>query len=401
MSFRPSTNCEYVTSASIKTQQELIAELDGLRQENLAIKNGLIKDKYQELFDGLPIGLYLSTPDCRLLDCNQAMVDMLGYPDKTTLLKIRTPDLYQIPEDRNRLLKFLTRQGLVRGFEFEAKRYDGSTFWVEEHVRTIEDRDGTLIWQGCFQDIDLRKEAEKELTNFGKYEVLANLAKGIAHDYSNLLAAIRGNIELAKLLNEQEKHCREPLAQALLACDDAAALTQQFMDLSKRVPQFKASVSMAPILYKATEDVFTGSRVNIRFALSDELHTVRADPIQLQNALARILLNARDVSGKKQEVEVGADNICVRESGSQQGILMLNGDYVHIWIKDQGPGIRQKHLNRIFDPYFSTKKQYSRKGIGLGLTLVQSIISRHRGYVYVDSEKGRGTTVHVYLPAAE
>ena len=389
-----------MTSAGTKTQQELIAELDKLRQENLAMKKGFIKDKYQELFDGLPIGLYLSTPDCRLLDCNQAMVDMLGYPDRKTLLETRTPDLYQIPEDRERLLKLLARQGLARGFEFEAKRYDGSTFWVEEHVRTIQDRDGAIIWQGSFQDIDLRKEAEKELTNFGKYEVLANLAKGIAHDYSNLLAAIRGNIELAKLQGEQRKPCQEPLAQALLACDDAAALTQQFMDLSKTVPQFKASVSMSPILYKATEDVFTGSRVNIRFALSDNLHTVRADPIQLQNALARILLNARDVSGNTQEVEVGAGDICVRERGSQQGILMLNGDYVHIWIKDQGPGIRQKHLSRIFDPYFSTKKQYSRKGIGLGLTLAQSIISRHRGYVYVDSEKSRGTTIHVYLPAA-
>ncbi|MBC7262570.1 MAG: PAS domain S-box protein, partial [Chloroflexi bacterium] len=152
------------------------------------------EERYRNLFQRVPVGLYRTTPEGRILDANPALVEMFGYPDLKTLLRVNAQDIFVNPEDRQRELAILERDGSVHGFEMQQRRYDGSVIWVEDHVHAVRDAAGKVVYyEGSLQDITARKQAEEALQQrVAELAALQATVLDIAapHDLSELLHTI-------------------------------------------------------------------------------------------------------------------------------------------------------------------------------------------------------------------
>jgi two-component system cell cycle sensor histidine kinase/response regulator CckA len=247
------------------------------------------------------------------------------------------------------------------------------------------------------RNISDRKRMEKELQKAKQLESIAALSGGIAHDYNNLLTAIIGNVSLAQSYFEPGDEAFSLLNEAHEASILAKDLTQKLITFSKGGAPATKTVAITPLLKSVTEFTLSGSNVKYVFSFPDGLWPVQVDPTQIGQAIHNLVTNSKDAMPEGGLMRVAAENLSVAEETSN----LKAGMYVKISIEDQGIGIPEEHLGRIFDPYFSTKEMGTQKGTGLGLSICHSIIKNHGGDVVVESREGNGTTAYVYLPASE
>jgi len=228
-------------------------------------------------------------------------------------------------------------------------------------------------------------------------ESIAALSGGIAHDYNNLLTAIMGNLSLALEHVASDAELAGLLKQALAASRVARTLTQRLITFSKGGQPTKQPTDIVAVVENAAAFSLSGS--NIRCELTPPAQTWPADvdPQQIGQAVHHLMVNAAESMPAGGTVAIGFENKTI---GLPCGFL-TPGRYIDIVIKDQGVGIPPEQLEKIFDPYFSTKAKGSSKGTGLGLSISHSIISRHGGEIVIDSQVGVGTTVHVLIPASD
>ena len=246
------------------------------------------------------------------------------------------------------------------------------------------------------RDITDRKRAEQELLKSRNLESIGTLAGGIAHDFNNILTALVGNIELAKLYHAPGDKVGGFLAGALKAAFKARDLANRLLTFAKGGNPKIHPVTIARLLEEAVQLNLSGSNVNYDLHLHDHLAPIVVDEIQIKSALQNILDNAREAMPWGGSLTVEARNVEVSPGNNH---LIAPGRYVRIDIRDQGAGICPSHLDKIFDPYFTTKQMGSQKGMGLGLAISHSIIRKHRGHLSVRSTEGEGTTVSIHLPA--
>ncbi|MGD8471396.1 MAG: ATP-binding protein [Desulfobacteraceae bacterium] len=246
------------------------------------------------------------------------------------------------------------------------------------------------------RDISDRSKSDRELERTRQLESIAALSGGIAHDYNNLLTAIIGNISLAQTYLDPDDKVFLLLSQALTASKTAKDLTQKLITFSKGGSPDKKVASVASLVKNATEFTLSGSNLKANFNFPDNLWPVEVDKRQIGQAIHNVIMNAREAMPEGGLLEVSAENVTSDDDLSN----LRNGKYVKISIVDFGIGIAQKNLEKIFNPYFSTKKMGSKKGTGLGLSICHSIIRKHGGNVTVESKYRRGTTFHIYLPSA-
>jgi two-component system cell cycle sensor histidine kinase/response regulator CckA len=246
---------------------------------------------------------------------------------------------------------------------------------------------------GAVMDITARHEAEMERVRLSKLESLAILAGGIAHDLNNLLLVILGNISLATAASSvSETH--ERLAAAETASGQAKGLAQQLLTFAKGGAPIKKRQGLKEIIQEALKLALSGSHARAELSLPDQLWDVEVDRGQIHQVFNNLLINADQAMPTGGQIRVQAENLAM-EGGN--GLPLTPGKYVAVTLTDQGTGIPPEHLEKIFDPYFTTKQ----KGSGLGLATVHSIVTQHGGYITVDSHLGRGTAFNLYLPALE
>lgn len=243
-----------------------------------------------------------------------------------------------------------------------------------------------------FEDIAERKKAEQERLRLDKLESLGVLAGGIAHDFNNILTAILGNIGLAMLDGKMGLQVRERLAQAEQACLRAQSLSQQLLTFAKGGAPITKIISIARLLKDSATMMLSGSKSRCDFLIPGDLWSVAADEAQLNQVFSNLLINADQAMPEGGVIKIIAENIIV---GAGRDSTLAEGKYVKITFSDQGIGISPKHLEKIFDPYFTTKY----KGSGLGLATAYAILKNHSGHLQVTSQIGVGTTFHIYLPA--
>jgi nitrogen-specific signal transduction histidine kinase/ActR/RegA family two-component response regulator len=228
-------------------------------------------------------------------------------------------------------------------------------------------------------------------------ESIAALSGGIAHDYNNLLTVIIGNISLIQSYVDANDIIFRLLNEALEASMVAKSLTQKLITFSKGGSPVKETADMAALLQVVTEFSLSGSNIKCRFDIPDGLALVDIDKTQVSQALHNLVMNARDAMPNGGMLTVTASNV----QNIDAEIESATGGYVKISINDRGPGIPPENLERIYDPYFSTKERGHEKGTGLGLSICHSIIQKHDGIMEIESSMGEGTVVHIYLPASE
>jgi nitrogen-specific signal transduction histidine kinase/ActR/RegA family two-component response regulator len=270
------------------------------------------------------------------------------------------------------------------------------------HKVDVEIIAGRFVFQNkpsnlvVIRDIAEHSQNKRDLEKARQLESIAALSGGIAHDYNNLLTAIIGNISLAQTYLDPDDKVFLLLNQALAASKSAKDLTQKLITFSKGGTPDKKIADPGKLIKNATEFTLSGSSLKCDFDFPNNLWQVEVDRSQIGQAIHNVVMNAREAMPDGGLLEVSAEN-----TRSDDNLPNLKkGNYIKISIADRGKGIAKKNLDKIFNPYFSTKKLGDKKGTGLGLSICHSIIKKHGGNVTVESKSKKGATFHIYLPSA-
>jgi len=353
--------------------------------------------QYRVLFEAANDGIFIQN-ESGFIDCNQRGAEMYGLSKEKLLGRSpaefapeRQPDGRLSSEVAGEKIQ-AALNGVPQVFTWQPLRGDGSPFDVEVTLSRLE-LGGTTCLQSIVRDIAERKQLEQELLRSTKLDSLGTLAGGIAHDFNNLLQGIFGYISMAKLTYDDKEKSLAMLEQAEKALHQSVNLTSQLLTFSKGGKPVKKVVDIQPVIENSVAFALSGSRNTYKITTGADLHAIEADEGQIGQVIQNIVLNADQAMPLGGMIRVSVRNL---PAATLVPAADLQGDLVEISIRDQGTGIPEEHLKRIFDPYFTTKE----KGSGLGLATSYSIIKNHGGLIRVQSEVGKGTVFFIYLPAS-
>ncbi|MBN1691980.1 MAG: PAS domain S-box protein [Dehalococcoidales bacterium] len=249
----------------------------------------------------------------------------------------------------------------------------------------------------ALRDIELvaaNELQEQERLRMAKMETIGMLAGGIAHDFNNLLTGIMGNIGLVKTYISSSEPTYEMLDEAEAAAVRARDLTQQLLTFAKGGKPLKKLVNAAELIKESAEFALRGSKVKLELSLPDDLWQMEVDEGQISQVINNLVINADEAMTGGGMLKISAENQAVKKSDS---LPLQRGNYIRVDISDTGMGMSPEQLQRVFEPYFTTKQ----RGSGLGLTTAYSVVKNHNGAILVESTQNKGSTFHMYLPATK
>ena len=369
------------------------------------------EEKYRNIFENAVEGFFQSTPEGRFIDVNPAFARMLGYSDTRQLVDsindIAT-QYYVDPQDRRRYQQMLEDTGHVENFEFRARQKNGSQIWVSNSTRAYFDAAGAVVrYEGVVTDISERKRAEQEreklqaqLIQACKMESIGTLSGGIAHEFNNILGIVLGNAELAMEDIPDWSPVKGFLREIHKASLRGRQIVRQLLSFSRKSESRKRPVDLASVVKEAIGLLRAAIPSNVAFAqdMADGGCTILGDPTMLHQVVINLCTNAAhamEPTGGRLQIGVRAVASETRESFFGQ--VLEPGAYVRLSVSDTGHGIPVEIMERVFDPYYSTKEVH--KGAGMGLAVVLGIIKNHDGGIRIQSEPGQGTRVECYFPA--
>ena len=280
------------------------------------------------------------------------------------------------------------------------KKKDGTLFEEEVSIAPVMDQSGRIV--NCVavkRDVTTEELLRKQLFAAQKMEAVGTLAGGIAHDFNNLLQVITGYAEMALYYIEEGQQGHSELLEIKNAARSAGELTRGLLMFSRRIESNlkpvdlnQELVSVSKILARTLPKL-----IDIHMDLSEPLRPVKADPVQLQQVVMNLALNARDAMPVGGILSIATRNVNLDEEYCRSHLGTRPGKYVVLTVSDTGPGMDEKTRQHIFDPFFTTKEPG--KGTGLGLAIVFGIVKSHGGNIICYSEPGSGTIFKVYLPA--
>ena len=336
----------------------------------------------------------------RIMIINRAAQNLIGWKEEEALGKKITEVVQPLSLENNKPIKPIVLKVLETGKkishteDLKIVTRNGEERLINETASPIFDKNGVIIGVVVvYRDITEKRHLENELIKMQKLESLGILAGGIAHDFNNILTSIMGNISLAKINMDKNDPLYKRLEGAENATMRARDLTHQLLTFSKGGAPVKKATSIRNIIVESTQFTLAGSNVGFKTHFDENLWEVEADKGQISQVIQNLVINAQQAMPNGGYIEIFAQNVHISK---EDRLPLKPGRYVKIMIKDHGHGIPEKYLAKIFDPYFTTKKQ----GNGLGLATTYSIIKKHNGYITVESRVNVGTTFIIYLPAA-
>ncbi len=245
------------------------------------------------------------------------------------------------------------------------------------------------------------RQMETELRKMEKLKAIGNMAGGIAHDFNNLLTVILGYINMAASDPAMPAPLKSMIGKAETATLQARDLTHQFITFSSTEYPDLRPMPAPQVVADAARLSLSGGRVKCDCRFPDDLWPVIADPRHIRQVINNLVTNAKEAMPDGGVVRITGENVVVRPDGDRTLLPLQPGRYIRINITDKGRGIPGADLEKVLDPYFSTKERGPQKGMGFGLSTAYFILQKHGGYLGIESEVGHGTTASVYLPAAE
>jgi PAS domain S-box-containing protein len=390
-----------VVFGSYKTQE---LALQVTKEERRLAERALAASeiRFRTTFEQVGVGLVHSSPEGRFLLANQAICGMLGYTEEE-LMGIRWQDITHpedLPKNESAMQDLL--DGRTNRYETDKRflKKDGTELWV--HITASPVQEGASkspYFVAAVEDLTERRSTEEHLRQAQKMEAVGQLTGGVAHDFNNLLTVIMGGLELGMDPRAEEEEKEKVLEDALAAARRGASLTQRLLAFSRKQALKPTSLDPTSVLGNMRELLVRtlGETVRIRMDSGREVGQCLADQTQLENAILNLCLNARDAMPNGGELLIRTDRIRV-EPAFLPAPEVLPGDYVQIAVADEGTGIPARLLGKIFDPFFTTKE--TGKGSGLGLSMVYGFARQSGGFVTVQSEEGRGTSIQLHLPVS-
>lgn len=285
------------------------------------------------------------------------------------------------------------------GRDVEGKRMDGSVFPLHLSVGHTE-VEGEPHFVGILHDLTDRHTAKEALARSQRLDAVGQLTGGIAHDFNNLLTVIIGNLELLEMRGADERQLRL-IRDSLDSAQMGADLTSRLLVFAKknnlkpvRVDLRDMCEEILSILQRAIGEIYT-----IRTDFSQTLSDVMIDPVQLQSVLLNLALNARDAMPNGGEFLMSLADVVIDDSYIAQETDITPGEYVRLFISDNGEGMDIEAQRRAFEPFFTTKSESG--GTGLGLAMVYGFVRQSGGHITLYSEPGHGTSFGLYFPKAE
>ena len=359
------------------------------------------EEKYRNIFENIPISIILINKDGQIVDINPYHLNNIAKG--------------AIPKENYIGKNILTHPTVINAglSEYYKRVLEGKPFTINDvhFPTTLAGPGGYFNVNGMplfkesevvgavimHEEITKRRQMEEELLKAKKLESLGTLAGGIAHDFNNMMTVVLGNISLAKNETKPKSTVFELLSEAEKASLRANDLTARLITFSKGGDPIKKTLHIGKFLNDSVTSALYEYDVDCEFTVAVDILPVKIDESQMKQVIWNVVTNSAEAIAGQGMIEVFCKNTDI---GEKNGLTLKHGKYVKTSIKDQGPGIPDENIPKIFDPYFSTKKMGLKKGMGLGLAVCHSIVEKHGGLITVESELGAGTTFIIYLPAS-
>jgi two-component system, cell cycle sensor histidine kinase and response regulator CckA len=297
------------------------------------------------------------------------------------------------------LIQLLAKKQLAR--DHRVRHKNGQYRWVRDEQRLVCDAAGAPVEiVGSWVDITERKALEEQLRQSQKMDAVGQLAGGVAHDFNNMLAVIRGNAEL--LLMDEGQHTaetREGLQHVVEASERAANLTRQLLAFSRKQVLQPQPLVLNEVIANLTKMLnrIIGENIDLQCHYAATLPHVQADTGMMEQVILNLVVNARDAMPEGGRMRVATEQLRLDDAHARVNPEARAGEFACLLVSDTGTGIAPEILSRIFEPFFTTKEVG--KGTGLGLATVYGIVKQHEGWIEVSSQLGEGSTFKVFLPA--
>lgn len=354
--------------------------------------------KYQEIFENAGAVVLTLDTEGRIEEANREACTILQRSrDELRGTRFNSLALLQAPgPDSNPwTLERSADNGVV---ELPLLRPDGSAVRLEASIRRVTEGDEHRGYQLIGRDVTDRHELEGKLRQAQRMEAVGLLAGGVAHDFNNILSVIGGyNTLMLQEIGDTDP-LREDAQEIAKATDRATSLTHQLLAFSRRQALSPKVLSLNEVLIEMQRLLrrLIGEDIDFQVDLTPELWNVIADPGQVEQVVANLVLNARDAMPDGGALQISTRNVTLSEPMAARGGPIARGEYVALAVADSGSGIPEHILEHIFDPFFTTKE--AGKGTGLGLATVHGIIEQSGAHIRVNSRLGQGTEFQIYLP---
>jgi len=379
----------------------VIRDISGRKKMEKQLRDS--EEKLTNALEALNIGRCL-TKNRTILWVNNSFSKMLGYAPEELIGK-STRTLYKTKEEFDRvgsILNLLGSEKTVIEQEIKLLRKDGFIIDCLFRAALLQpfSEERTII--SMVEDITEKKMLEAQLNQAQKMEAVGILAGGVAHDFNNILTTIMGNAELALMDLDKNSSFKTYLDEILKASRRGASLTRQLLAFSRKQLVQPRLLNLNEVI-KDLESMLQrliGEDIHLVINYKPDLGNIEADPGQMQQIVMNLAVNARDAMPQGGTLTITTANVELDEQYFlRRGLEPQPGPYVRMEISDTGVGMDEATKMRIFEPFFTTKGP--QKGTGLGLSTVYGIVKQNKGYIWVYSELGRGSTFEIYLPIAD
>ena len=372
------------------------------------------KDVFQKVFESQRDALFIldASVPARISDCNPTAAKVFGYNRQEMLG--RTTNFLHVDESslrkfQEQLYPAVTERGFFHLAEFEMKQKDGTVFPTEHTVLGLEDEKGERIgWVSVVRDITEREQAEEEkkklegqLLQTKKLEAISTLSGGVAQELSNLFQAVHGYVERLMWGKEQDDPRYQELLEITNAAFRGAVLSKRLLAFSGIIESRKHPIDLNQEIKKVHKLLMRTmpETIKLELHLANEITIINGDPNQIEQALLALAVNARDAMPGGGKIIIETKRMILDDDFLRTHAGAAMGECALITVSDTGPGLGQKTLEHVFDPFYS--KEDNSEKTGLGLSMVYGIVKNHGGYISCSSEPKVGTTFMIYLPVTE
>jgi len=360
------------------------------------------EEKYRNLFEDSKDPVVISTREGKLVDVNQAYLDLYGLT-REEIADLNAHQLWANPDDRSRWVQELEQKGFVRDFEARHLKKDGTKIecLLTSTVRWAHD--GSVVaYQGIVRDVTEKRKLQAQLQRAQKMEAIETLAGGVAHDLNNILAGLVSYPDLLLLEIPEDNPLRNPILTMQKSGEKAATIVEDLLTLARRGVAVKEVMNLNDIIseylkspeHERLKSFHAG--VHVRTDLEGDLLNILGAPAHQSKTIMNLVSNAAEAMPEGGEISISTENQYIDRPIRGYDDLE-EGDYVVLRVSDTGVGISKKDRERIFEPFY-TKKVMGRSGTGLGMTVVWGTLKDHKGYIDIQSTKGKGTTLTLYFP---
>jgi PAS domain S-box-containing protein len=369
------------------------------KQAEQALRNS--EEKYKNLVENINEVIYTLDESGVITYISPAIRTILDYDSSEIIGRSFTEFIYSedLPRQKERFERVLS--GPIGPDEYRLLSKSGEIRWVQTSSMPILEKNQTVGLQGVLSDITESKRLQSQLQQARKMESFGTLAGGIAHDFNNFLGIIIGNTELAMddvpKWNPAHLNLEEILEAGLRASD----VVRQLLSFTRRTQLEKKPVNIGIIMQESLKLLRSSipTSIEIHQNIPRDIDTILANPTQINQILINLSTNAHHAMPYGGILAISLENVELDEDRAAQYPDLNPGRYVNLKVSDTGHGISTMEIDRIFDPYFTTKEVG--KGTGMGLSVVHGIVKNHEGAISVKSEYGKGTTFSIFFPVIE